>query len=99
MFRLGVWVHVEGYSTPAFGGDGYVTACDNTGDFINDIKTFLDAAQSSNILVILTMFNGAVMSNQPLIDMINDDSKLQSYLDNCLAVSNLVIILLYMLLK
>ncbi|XP_018022370.1 mannan endo-1,4-beta-mannosidase [Hyalella azteca] len=80
-----IWVHVEGYSTPNFDSDGYVTACDRTGDFINDVKKFLDAAQANDILVTLTLWNGAVMGNQAYINLVWDDSKLQTYLDNCLA--------------
>lgn len=83
----GIWVHVEGYNTPVFDGDGFVTACDNTGDFIGDIKRLLDAAQESNILVVLVLFNGAVMSNQNSINIILENDKLESYLSNCLAVS------------
>nr|ADE58568.1 GH5 family protein GH5C [Limnoria quadripunctata] len=79
-----MWVQVEGESTPSFDNRGMVTACDNTGDFLTDVVTFLDAAQESGVLVIFTVWNGAVMSNQPYIDMILDDDKLQSYLDNCL---------------
>ena len=83
----GIWVHVEGYNTPLFDENGWVTACDSTGDFINDIITFLDAAEASNILVTLTLWNGAVVTNQVYIDLIRDPNKLQSYLDNCLTVS------------
>ncbi|KAA0202739.1 Glycosyl Hydrolase 5 [Hyalella azteca] len=64
-----IWVHVEGYSTPNFDSDGYVTACDRTGDFINDVKKFLDAAQANDILVTLTLWNGAVMGNQAYINL------------------------------
>ena len=78
---------MEGYSTPAFDGSGMVTACDNTGQFIGDVTKFLDAAQPSNILVTLTLWNGAGMSNQLYVDLVLDDSKLESYLSNCLAVS------------
>ncbi|KAF2355525.1 Glycoside hydrolase family 5 [Trinorchestia longiramus] len=80
-----VWIHVEGYSSPHFDGNGYVDACDSTGDFINDMVTFLNAAEATDVLVTLTLWNGAVMSNQAYIDLVYDDSKLQSYLDNCLA--------------
>nr|ADE58569.1 GH5 family protein GH5E [Limnoria quadripunctata] len=79
-----MWVHVEGQNTPSFDGRGMVTACDNTGDFLNDVVQFLDSAQQSNVLVMFTVWNGAVMENQPYIDMVMDDNKIQSYLDNCL---------------
>ncbi|XP_050714912.1 mannan endo-1,4-beta-mannosidase-like [Eriocheir sinensis] len=79
-----VWVHVEGYSTPAFDSNGYVTACDNTGQFESDIRRFLDVAQENDILVTLAMWNGAYITNQFAIDLIWDDSKLDSYIANCL---------------
>ena len=83
----GMWVHVEGYSTPSFdASSGYVTSCDDTGDFINDIKSFLDSAQSNGILAILTLWNGAFLTNDNAIDLFWDDSKMTSYLDNCLTV-------------
>nr|AYM45055.1 putative endo-beta-1,4-mannase [Gecarcoidea natalis] len=79
-----IWVHVEGYSTPVFDSNGYVTACDNTGEFENDVLHFLDTGQANNILVTLAMWNGAYLTNQPAIDLVWDDSKLDSYIENCL---------------
>nr|ADE58567.1 GH5 family protein GH5A [Limnoria quadripunctata] len=78
------WVHVEGKSTPQYDGSGMVTSCDSSGAFLRDVVSFLDSAQQSDVLVIFTIWNGAVMSNQQYVDMIMDDNKLQSYLDNCL---------------
>lgn len=80
-----IWVHVEGYNTPVFDADGYVTACDNTGQFIGDVQRFLDAAQANNILVTLCLWNSAGMSNQNHINLILDDAKMESYFSNCLA--------------
>lgn len=68
-----------------YDGSGMVTACDNTGQFIDDMLKFLDAAQQADVLVILTLWNGAVIGNLVYIDMILDDAKLESYLSNCLA--------------
>ncbi|XP_071528681.1 LOW QUALITY PROTEIN: mannan endo-1,4-beta-mannosidase-like [Panulirus ornatus] len=79
-----VWTHVEGYSTPSFDLDGYVTKCDVTGEFENDVLRLLDAAQKSNVLVTLVMWNGALLTNQLAIDLVWDDSKLSSYIENCL---------------
>ena len=64
-----------------------VTGCDSTGTFISDMTRFLDAAKSYNILVTLTLWNGAVMSNSQYIDMVRDTTKTQSYIDNCLKVT------------
>ncbi|KAL7637771.1 UNVERIFIED_CONTAM: hypothetical protein RMT77_011382 [Armadillidium vulgare] len=80
-----IWVHVEGYSTPTFDGDGYVTSCDTSGTFYDDVTRFLNTAQANNILVILTLWNGAVSSNQNEMNLFWDDSKLDSYINNCLS--------------
>ncbi|KAK4314915.1 hypothetical protein Pmani_013828 [Petrolisthes manimaculis] len=79
-----VWVHVEGYSTPAFDNDGFVTACDTTGEFENDVKQLLDAAQATDVMVVLAMWNGAYLTNQMAVNLVWDDSKLDSYINNCL---------------
>ncbi|XP_045603001.1 mannan endo-1,4-beta-mannosidase [Procambarus clarkii] len=79
-----IWVHVEGDSTPIYDDNGFVTACDRTGNFENDVLSLLDAAEASDVVVDLCMWNGAVMRNQKTIDMIYDDAKLDSYIENCL---------------
>lgn len=96
-YITGIWVHVEGYNTPVFDADGYVTACDNTGQFIGDVQRFLDAAQANNILVTLCLWNSAGMSNQNHINLILDDAKMESYFSNCLAVSTFVSIRISMI--
>ncbi|RXG61487.1 Mannan endo-1,4-beta-mannosidase [Armadillidium vulgare] len=78
-----IWVHVEGYSSPAFGSDGTVTGCDSTGTFIDDVTRFLNTAQENNILVIFTLWNGAYVTNQNEVQLFLDDTKLESYIDNC----------------
>ncbi|XP_066965191.1 mannan endo-1,4-beta-mannosidase-like [Macrobrachium rosenbergii] len=78
------WVHVEGDNTPIYDSNGYVTKCDNTGDFENDVLKLLNAAQSHDVLVVLTLWNGAYLNNQNTINLIWDDSKLESYVQNCL---------------
>ncbi|KAG7154873.1 mannan endo-1,4-beta-mannosidase-like [Homarus americanus] len=78
------WVHVEGYSTPVFDDSGHVTACDKTGDFEDDVLKLLNAAEQNNVLVTLTMWNGAYLTNQKAVDLIMDDDKLESYIENCL---------------
>ncbi|CAL4076448.1 unnamed protein product, partial [Meganyctiphanes norvegica] len=80
-----IWVHVEGYHTPVFDNNGYVTSCDTTGDFVKDMKKLLDHAQAANVLVIPVLWNGAYLTNQKVIDLIWDDNdKLDSYFNNCL---------------
>nr|XP_045602791.1 mannan endo-1,4-beta-mannosidase-like [Procambarus clarkii] len=79
-----VWVHVEGDNTPNYDTDGFVTACDRTGTFENDVLSLLDAAEESNVVVNLCMWNAAVLRNQKTIDLLYDDAKLDAYLENCL---------------
>ncbi|XP_045603003.1 mannan endo-1,4-beta-mannosidase [Procambarus clarkii] len=79
-----IWVHEEGDNTPNYDDNGFVTACDRTGDFENDVLSLLDAAQANNVLVDLCMWTGAGMRNQKTEDMIYDDAKLDSYIENCL---------------
>jgi hypothetical protein len=80
----GIWLHTDGRDTPNFDGDGFVTAPDRTGDFINDLSQFLDVAQENNILVTLVFWNGATMPLPQLLDLFWDDSKLDSYINNVL---------------
>ena len=53
---------------------------------IDDMRSFLDFAQTKNVLVIFVLWNGAVLRNQNTINLFWDESKLQSYLDNALKV-------------
>lgn len=83
----GHWLHVEGDNTPAYDSNGFVTGPDRTGTMINEMRSFLDFAQSKNILVIFVLWNGAVLRNQNTINLFWDEPKLQSYIDNALKVS------------
>ncbi|CAG0923127.1 unnamed protein product [Notodromas monacha] len=87
------WLHVEGYVTPKFDANGYVISGDNQGTLKEELKTFLDAARQRNIFVVPVLWNGAYLTNQNAINLVWDESKLQSYIDNALkplvsAVSN-----------
>lgn len=79
-----VWVHVEGYSTPRWDSNGYVTQCDQSGTFEADVKKLLDAAQAADVLVVLVLWNGAYLTNQAAVNLIWDDAKLDAYINNCL---------------
>ncbi|XP_046463075.1 mannan endo-1,4-beta-mannosidase-like [Daphnia pulex] len=79
-----IWLHVEGENTPAYDSNGYVTGPDSTGTMISDMRSFLDFAQSKNILVIFVLWNGAYLRVQNTINLFWDEGKLQSYIDNAL---------------
>ena len=85
-FRIkkGIWIHCDGWFTPAFDDNGYVTGPDETGTFIKDLARFLDTAYENDILVTLVLWNGATSMKNGLRDLVNDDEKLQSYIDNAL---------------
>ena len=80
---------MEGQNTPAYDSNGYVTGPDRTGTIIDDMRSFLDFAQSQNILVVFVLWNGAVLENQNTINLFYDDAKLQSYIDKALKVIQL----------
>ena len=77
---------MEGDNTPAYDGNGFVTDPDRTGTMINDMKAFLDYAQTKNIVVIFALWNGAYLNNQNTINLMWDESKLQTYIDKALKV-------------
>ncbi|CAL8118342.1 unnamed protein product [Orchesella dallaii] len=81
---LRIWIHVEGESTPQFDNDGYVTAPDGQGTLISDLSRFLDVAQENDVFIIPVLWNGALIRNDRYKNLIWDDSKLQSYIDNAL---------------
>ncbi|XP_055895021.1 mannan endo-1,4-beta-mannosidase-like [Biomphalaria glabrata] len=83
---LRLWIHIQGETTPAFDGNGYVTAPDHQGTLINDFKDMLNLAQSHDILVFPTLWNAAVnQDNSHRLDgLIVDERKLQSYIDKVL---------------
>lgn len=77
---------MEGANTPAFDSNGLVTGPDSTGTMINDMRSFLDFAQTKDILVIFALWNGAYLREQNTINLFWDEVKLQSYIDNALKV-------------
>ncbi|KAK7104064.1 mannan endo-1,4-beta-mannosidase-like [Littorina saxatilis] len=79
------WVHIEGATSPEFDGSGHVTALDKDGSFISDFQQYLDDAQQRNILIFPTLWNGALKQNHAHFQgLVEDTSKLQSYLDKAL---------------
>ncbi|GFR71926.1 endo-1,4-beta-mannanase 1 [Elysia marginata] len=79
---LRLWIHIQGESSPQFDLNGYVTATDRDGTFIDDFKDMLDLAQSYDILVIPTLWNAAVPQDfeNRLNGLIVNPEKLASYI-------------------
>jgi len=78
------WVHIEGEFSPLYDKYGYVVATDGSGSLVNDLKAFLDECQKRNLFMVLVLFNGAKMRTKETINMIKNEVRLQSYLDNAL---------------
>jgi mannan endo-1,4-beta-mannosidase len=95
-----MWVHVDGKNTPAFDGNGYVTGPDNQNTLISDLRSFLDFAQSKQLMVIFVLWNGAVRPTDNTLNLLYDETKLQTYIDNALNVNiqfyNKSIIMIYL---
>jgi len=86
LHSTGMWVHVEGDNTPEFDSDGFVTAPDNTGVLISDLRRFCDLAAEYNVFVILSLWTGASIRQDNTYSLFMDDRRLQSYIDNALVV-------------
>jgi len=82
-FRL--ILHVEGTHTPVFDATGHVASLDSAGTFTTEVHQFLDYAQSHNVFVILVLwFGNAAATQQHFLDLVTDDSILDSYIHNAL---------------
>lgn len=81
---LRIWLHCDGGYTPSFDGNGYVVSTDDQNTMIADLSQFLDVAYANNVLVFIVLWNGAVAPYYRYLDLIWDESKLQTYIDNAL---------------
>lgn len=70
--------------TPDFDSNGYVVGTDSWNTMISDLDRYLTKASEVNILVFLVLWNGATELGQQYKELLWDDSKLQSYIDNAL---------------
>ena len=80
------WLHCEGSGqSPEWDNNGYVIGTDRKNSLIDELGEFLDYAKSKNILVIICLWNGAMNSiPQETINIMWDESKLDSYINNAL---------------
>lgn len=79
------WLHPVGSgSSPKWDG-GYVTGTDGANTLIDELRLLLDYAESKNVLVTVCLWNGAdPQINQESINLMWDESKLSSYINNML---------------
>ncbi|XP_041356843.1 mannan endo-1,4-beta-mannosidase-like [Gigantopelta aegis] len=83
---LGLWLHIEGETTPKFDSDGYVTGLDNGGTLVGDLKEMLTYAAQHDVIVFITLWKGAISQckHYRLNGLSRDTAKLQSYIDHAL---------------
>jgi len=78
---LRVWLFVEGDSIPQFGADGSVVATDPAGTLIPELQRLLRYAASQNVFIVLTLWNGALMRNTKMKNLIHDTQKLTTFIE------------------
>ncbi|CAL1540135.1 unnamed protein product [Lymnaea stagnalis] len=85
-FPSGLWIHIQGETTPIFDSTGLVTGLDTKGTFIDDIIDLLNLGQQYDVLIFPTLWNAAVNqdTHNRLDGLIKDPVKLQSYIDKAL---------------
>jgi mannan endo-1,4-beta-mannosidase len=80
-----LWLFAEGQSVPQFDSStGLVLNTDAAGTMVQDLRRFLIFAASKNVFVTLTLWNGALMRNQQMKDLITDMNKLSSFFNKAL---------------
>jgi hypothetical protein len=81
-----VFLFVEGDKIPQFDTNGHVVSTDAAGSLISDLRRLIQYAGSQNVFVALCLWNGAVLKNQNVIDLLTDDTgaKLQTFIDKAL---------------
>lgn len=79
-----VWLFVEGDHIPEWAPDGRVAGTDAAGTLIDDVEVFVKSAEAHGVLVTLCLWNGALMRNPLVVDMVKDAAITQSFIDNAL---------------
>jgi mannan endo-1,4-beta-mannosidase len=82
---LRIWLHCDGWYTPSYDSGGYVTGTDDQNTMTSELAQFLDVAYDNDLLVFIVLWNGATTPDPQYLDLIWDESKLQSYIDRALA--------------
>lgn len=76
------WLHCTCANTPLMNSSGFVTATDSAGTMVQDLQRLLDHAAGRGVRVVISLFNGALMSPQ-LKGLITVDGKMQSCACRC----------------
>jgi len=81
---LRLWLFVEGATIPEFDSSGAVTATDGANTLIPELRSLLQYAATKNVFIILALWNGALMRQDSMKNLIHDSSKLESFIDKAL---------------
>lgn len=86
VFVKGVWVHVEGQTSPHFDNNGHVTGTDSSNSLIHELTEYLQYARNHHVFIFLCLWNGAERgsTNWRLEGLIKDTGKLHSYINHAL---------------
>jgi len=79
-----IWLFTEGAAIPKFDAFGNVVALDATGSLVDDLREYLQYAAHANVFVIISLWNGAVMTQGATKALFSDMEKLRSFFDNAL---------------
>ena len=80
-----VWLFTEGDAIPQWDdASGAVVATDANGTLIADLASYLEYAAAHDVLVTLTLWNGALMRNARVVNMVRDVALTQTFLDAAL---------------
>lgn len=78
-----MWVFVEGKSIPEFDSNGNCVGTDATSTLVDDVREYARYAAQENVFLVLCLWNGAVASSDGAVAaLVNDDDKLQTFIDN-----------------
>lgn len=86
-----MWIHCDGRASPEFDENGYVTGFDD--NFFEHMDDFLEHAEQHNLMVIFVLWSHDLFEDRRQksgrfagmhADLITEEAKLQSYLDNAL---------------
>ena len=79
-----IWLFCECDNAPEFDNNGNVIGTDKANSLIKDLSLYLEAAAEHNVLVVISLFNGAMPIKANLKGLLTDTTKLQTFIDNAL---------------
>lgn len=77
-----IWIHCDGRANPVFNAEGECVGLNH--GLVNDLNDLLKRAKNHRIMVILTLWDFYIKQVPGRLDLVKNDTKLQTYLNNCL---------------